>query len=70
MTAIKTSEFEGSLQKLESLIERMENDNLNLEQALQCFEEGVKLTKSCQKALSEAEQKVKIMTQSLAEQTE
>ena len=53
--------FEQSLQELEALVEKMEEGNLTLEESLKYFERGVALTKSCQKALSEAEQKVQIL---------
>lgn len=51
--------FEEKLNKLEKIVEGMERGDLSLEQALKDFEDGVKLTRECQKELSEAEQKVK-----------
>lgn len=53
--------FEKSLQELESLVEKMETGDLTLEESLKCFERGVALTRNCQKALQEAEQKVQIL---------
>ena len=53
--------FEESLAKLESLVEKMEAGELSLEDSLKTFEEGVKLTRECQQALAQAEQKVKIL---------
>lgn len=53
--------FEKSLQELESLVEKMETGDLSLEESLKCFERGVALTRNCQKALQEAEQKVQIL---------
>ena len=53
--------FENSLNELETLVEQMENGNLSLEETLQHFERGVQLTNLCQKALSEAEQKVETL---------
>ena len=53
--------FEQSLQELESLVEKMEAGNLSLEESLKYFERGVALTRNCQKALAEAEQKVRIL---------
>lgn len=53
--------FENSLSELETLVEQMENGNLSLEETLQHFERGVQLTNICQKALSEAEQKVETL---------
>ncbi|MEE9552184.1 MAG: exodeoxyribonuclease VII small subunit [Gammaproteobacteria bacterium] len=60
--------FEKTLQELESLVEKMEDGNLSLEESLKCFERGVTLTRSCQKALSEAEQKVQILLEKNGEQ--
>ena len=54
--------FETALAKLESLIERMESGDLTLEESLKSFEQGIALTRSCQQALAEAEQKVEILT--------
>ena len=54
-------DFETALKTLESLVERMERGELSLEQSLECFEQGIKLTRECQKALTEAEQRVEIL---------
>jgi len=53
--------FEESLAKLEGLVEKMEAGELSLEDSLKTFEEGVKLTRECQQALAQAEQKVKLL---------
>jgi exodeoxyribonuclease VII small subunit len=53
--------LEKSLQELETVVERLESGELPLEQALKEFEKGVKLTRQCQVALKEAEQKVEIL---------
>ena len=55
------SNFEKDLQELESLVEKMEEGKLSLEESLVHFERGIALTRSCQKALSEAEQKIQIL---------
>jgi len=68
-TSKKTSAittFETSLQDLEKLVNEMEQGNLSLEESLQHFEQGVKLTASCQKALTEAEQKVEVLQKKAA----
>ena len=54
--------FEAALSELESLVERMESGELTLEESLQAFEQGIALTRTCQQALAEAEQKVEILT--------
>ena len=50
--------FETSLKKLESAVERLEQGELPLEEALACFEDGVRAAGSCQKLLQEAELKI------------
>lgn len=57
-TKKKTINFEDSLSTLDELVSKMENESLGLEEALDCFEQGIALTKDCQKALSSAEKKV------------
>ena len=54
-------DFEKALEELEELVVKMEKGNLSLEESLKYFERGVALTRMCQKALSEAEQKVQIL---------
>lgn len=62
MAAKKTSlDFERSLKELESLVAALEEGNLTLEESLITFEKGVKLTRTCQAALKDAEQKVHIL---------
>jgi exodeoxyribonuclease VII small subunit len=55
--------LEEALQELEQVVEKLENGDLPLEQALKLFERGVHLTRSCQRSLEEAEQKVKILSE-------
>ena len=50
--------FEAAMQELEALVTRMEQGDRSLEDALKDFERGVELTRQCQTALLEAEQKV------------
>lgn len=54
-------DFEAALSELESLVERMEAGESSLEVSLQDFERGIELTRTCQAALQEAEQKVEIL---------
>jgi exodeoxyribonuclease VII small subunit len=53
--------FEQSLKELENLVEKMEQGDLSLEESLQHFERGVQLTRACQQALKDAEQKVETL---------
>ncbi len=56
-------DFEKALNELESLVEELEDGELALEESLKRFERGVMLTRICQKALTAAEQKVRILTE-------
>jgi exodeoxyribonuclease VII small subunit len=56
-----TQGFEQALQELEQLVEKMEQGELSLEDSLQHFERGIRLSRTCQQALREAEQKVEIL---------
>jgi exodeoxyribonuclease VII small subunit len=56
-------DFETALQELETLVEKMEQGELSLEDSLSHFERGVKLSRTCQQALKAAEQKVEILMQ-------
>ncbi len=60
----KAIDFEASLQQLEALVTEMEKGELSLEESLQAFETGIRLTRECQGRLSEAEQKVQLLLQS------
>ncbi len=64
MNTKKSINLEKSLTDLEDLVEELESGDLPLEKAMQKFEEGIKLTRNCQAALKEAEQKVEILLQS------
>ena len=57
----ETLAFEKSLKELEALVAKMEQGNLSLEESLQHFERGIQLTRACQEALKQAEQKVEIL---------
>ena len=54
----KAFPFEASLKQLETLVETMEAGELSLEDSLKAFQEGIALTRACQKALTDAEQTV------------
>ncbi len=60
----KKINIEKALTDLEALVEELEAGDLPLEKALKKFEEGIRLTRSCQTALKEAEQKVEILMKS------
>ncbi len=54
-------DFEQSLADLQTLVERLENGELSLEDSLTAFEQGIRLTRDCQSALAQAEQKVQVL---------
>lgn len=56
-------DFEKALADLEALVDKLEQGELTLEESLREFERGISLTRSCQQALRDAEQRVKILTQ-------
>ena len=61
MSSAKKFNLEKSLSDLETLVEDLESGDLPLEKAMKKFEEGIKLTRGCQTALQEAEQKVEVL---------
>ncbi|MCG8370629.1 MAG: exodeoxyribonuclease VII small subunit [Proteobacteria bacterium] len=61
MTASKQFKLEKALSDLERLVEELESGELPLEKAMKRFEDGIRLTRGCQTALKEAEQKVEIL---------
>jgi exodeoxyribonuclease VII small subunit len=62
-----TPDFETAMRDLEELVERLEHGDLPLEESLAAFERGVMLTRACQTALKEAEQKVEILLKKAGE---
>jgi exodeoxyribonuclease VII small subunit len=63
----ETPDFETAMRDLEELVERLEHGDLPLEESLAAFERGVMLTRTCQSALKEAEQKVEILLKKAGE---
>jgi exodeoxyribonuclease VII small subunit len=57
----KKPNFEQSLGRLEEVVRRLESPQLSLDDAMKLFEEGVELSRECQKQLEEAEGKVEIL---------
>ena len=64
MSTKQAFDLEKALNDLETLVEELESGDLPLEKAMQKFEDGIKLTRNCQSALKEAEQKVEILLKS------
>jgi exodeoxyribonuclease VII small subunit len=63
----ETPDFETAMRDLEELVERLEHGDLPLEESLAAFERGVMLTRVCQTALKDAEQKVEILLKKAGE---
>ncbi len=63
MARAKKIDFEASLSQLQALVDQMEEGELTLEESLKAFEAGMKLTRDCQQALKDAEQKVEVLMQ-------
>ncbi len=59
--ATKKPEFERSLARLEEIVRKLENTNLSLDEAMKMFEEGVALSRDCQKQLEQAEGRIEIL---------
>ena len=64
----QTIDFENTMQELEKLVERMEKGDLTLEESLKNFERGDELTRLCQSALRDAEQKVQLLMKSTGQE--
>ena len=62
VTRKKNINFEKNLDELEGLVEALESGGLSLEESLKTFEKGIRITRECQEALKEAEQKVNLLT--------
>ena len=62
--------FEQTLEILEQLVDTMEQGDISLEESMAAFEKGIALTRQAQKALSEAEQKVQMLTEQDGEPVE
>ncbi len=58
----KKFDFNKGLSELEDIVKTMESGDLSLEDSLKYFEKGVALTRQCQTALSEAEQKIALLS--------
>ena len=55
--------FEESIKELEEIVEKLERGDASLDESLKLFENGIKLSKSCQKMLDNEEKKVSILMQ-------
>src|SRR6266576_6970960 len=58
--------FETAMERLEKIVEEMESGKMLLEDLIVRYEEGMKLVKTCQDRLANAEQKIEIITRNSA----
>ncbi|MBR5156282.1 MAG: exodeoxyribonuclease VII small subunit [Clostridia bacterium] len=59
----KAKSFEQSINELEGIVSALENGETTLDESLKLFEQGIKLSKSCQSMLNKAQQKVTVLLQ-------
>lgn len=62
--------FEEQIEKLEGIVTELEKGELNLDDSVSKFEEGIKISKECNKILEEAEKKITILVNRDGEMTE
>jgi exodeoxyribonuclease VII small subunit len=56
-----SNEFEKSFQQLEKIVQRLEAEELPLDESLQLFEEGIRLSRFCHQRLEEVEKKIELI---------
>lgn len=56
--------FEEAINRLEKIVQQLEEGEKSLEGSLKLFEEGIKLSKFCSGKLEEAKKKIEILTKS------
>ena len=58
----RTSSFEDTLKRLEAIVESLEGGSVSLDEALDLYEEGIKLSRECAERLRSAEQRIRKLT--------
>ena len=58
---LEKMDFEQLVKQLEEITEKLEKDNLNLDESIELFEEGMKISKKCNEKLENAEKKISIL---------
>ena len=53
--------FEDNMEKLEKIVSELEKGDLNLDESITKFEDGIRISKECNKILEEAEKKITIL---------
>ena len=61
MALRRTNDFEKAFKDLETIVQRLEGEELPLDQSLQLFEEGIRLSRFCHQRLEEVEKKIELI---------
>lgn len=61
MAVRRANEFEKAFQNLEKIVQRLEGEELPLDESLQLFEEGIRLSRFCHQRLEEVEKKIEMI---------
>lgn len=61
MARTRANEFEKAFQQLEKIVQRLEAEELPLDESLQLFEEGIRLSRFCNQKLEEVEKKIELI---------
>ncbi|OFW63727.1 MAG: exodeoxyribonuclease VII small subunit [Actinobacteria bacterium RBG_19FT_COMBO_36_27] len=61
---IEKLSFEKSIEKLEEIVRELEDENISLEESMEKFEMGIKLSSNCLNKLNEAENRIEELTRS------
>jgi exodeoxyribonuclease VII small subunit len=61
MATRRPNEFEKAFQQLEKIVQRLEGEEIPLDESLQLFEEGVRLSRFCHQRLEEVEKKIELI---------
>ncbi|PHS24841.1 MAG: exodeoxyribonuclease VII small subunit [Methylophaga sp.] len=69
MAKRKKLDYEASVLELESLVNRLEQGDISLEESLKLYESGVLLSRDCQEALQTAQQKVQMLLKQSGQST-
>jgi exodeoxyribonuclease VII small subunit len=60
-TRARSNEFEKAFQQLEKIVQRLEAEELPLDESLQLFEEGIRLSRFCHQRLEDVEKKIELI---------
>lgn len=61
MARLKANDFEKAFQQLEKIVQRLEGEELSLDESLRLFEEGIALSRFCHQKLEEVEKKIELI---------